>query len=159
MCWLISFETEFNRSHYPDLTTREQLAESMLLPESRIQVWFSNRRAKWRRESAEKRRFLTSPQSTLLESNNNNNSSSKPVIDCYPSGNPVDIDNPLMPLNQSSNSPLGNDKSPPNWPAVNGFLHSNALQRSPVMHYDSKQIYSSWLNQTQVGSQMFWYMR
>eukprot|EP00795_Rhopilema_esculentum_P006711 gene6711-12273_t len=79
---LEEMEKVFSQTHYPDANIRQVMSEKLELAEGKIQVWFQNRRAKWRK----KEKYLEPNSSSLTG-------------DCYSTSDPQLIQ-PQPPNNQ-----------------------------------------------------------
>ncbi|VDN15352.1 unnamed protein product [Dibothriocephalus latus] len=55
---LMTLEELYSKTHYPDVYVREEVAIKLRLPESRVQVWFKNRRAKGRNQQRSREALL-----------------------------------------------------------------------------------------------------
>ena len=115
-------ESCFEKTRYPDVFMREELAQKLDLVESKVQVWFKNRRAKCRQQQK--------------DGNNNNNKKLSPKLERAESSSPPSSTSPVKTYDRqspvSNTGAYGNNYAPTSiWnPASASLTHQPMYQNN-----------------------------
>lgn len=136
-------ESVFKHTHYPDANLREDISSNTGLNDNKIQIWFSNRRAKWRKASIQPNSNSNQQASTGSKLNNNDQSNveqRQEFSNIYSSNNNFNSTPIISNMNASKTLPADTLTTSPASAATNyNAMHAATYMSNPIQQQQQQQ--------------------